>query len=148
MWAKLLDISPRWAISMPVFSWSIFIRAVICHMICYNLNWPKIKLWVHYFAGLLFCLFLCYTSYPEKLEVYIPKFYKIRCSLHELYVAVIWIMSQLIICIDELNMSVMLLGSRIIICSLKLYQLWAFYGTVFLLLTWALWLTGVVKYKF
>ena len=25
------------------FSWSIFIRAVIDHMICYNLNWPKIK---------------------------------------------------------------------------------------------------------
>ena len=29
---------------LPVFSWSIFIRAVIDHMICYNLNWPKIKL--------------------------------------------------------------------------------------------------------
>ena len=28
----------------PIFSWSIFIRAVIDHMICYNLNWPKIKL--------------------------------------------------------------------------------------------------------
>ena len=26
-----------------VFSWSIFIRAVIDHMTCYNLNWPKIK---------------------------------------------------------------------------------------------------------
>ena len=24
----------------PSFSWSIFIRAVIDHMICYNLNWP------------------------------------------------------------------------------------------------------------
>ena len=33
-----------------VFSWSIFIRAVIDHMICYDLNWPKIKLWVHYFV--------------------------------------------------------------------------------------------------
>ena len=28
---------------MPVFGWSIFISAVIDHMICYNLNWPKIK---------------------------------------------------------------------------------------------------------
>jgi hypothetical protein len=27
-----------------VFSWSIFIRAVIGHMTCYNLNWSKIKL--------------------------------------------------------------------------------------------------------
>ena len=35
---------------MPPFSWSIFLRAVIDHMICYNLNWPKIKLWVHYFV--------------------------------------------------------------------------------------------------
>ena len=26
----------------------------------------------------LFCLFLCSTSYPEKLGVYIPTFYKIR----------------------------------------------------------------------
>ena len=51
----------------------------------------------------LFCLFLCSRSYPEKLEVYIPKFYKIRYILHELYVAVIWIISQLIICIDQLN---------------------------------------------
>ena len=34
----------------PSFSWSIFIRAVIDHMICYNLNWPKIKTWVHYFV--------------------------------------------------------------------------------------------------
>ena len=36
--------------SLPLFSWSIFIRAVRDHMICYNLNWPKIKLWVHYFV--------------------------------------------------------------------------------------------------
>ena len=28
----------------PPFSWSIFIRAVIDHVICFNLNWPKIKL--------------------------------------------------------------------------------------------------------
>ena len=31
-------------LALPSFSWSIFIRAVIDHMICYNLNWPKIKL--------------------------------------------------------------------------------------------------------
>ena len=53
----------------------------------------------------LFCLFLCSRSYPEKLEVYIPKFYKIRYILHELYVAVIRIISQLIICIDQLNIT-------------------------------------------
>ena len=28
----------------PPFSWSIFLRAVRDHVICYNLNWPKIKL--------------------------------------------------------------------------------------------------------
>ena len=36
--------------TMAVFSWSIFIRTVIDHMTCYNLNWPKIKLWVHHFV--------------------------------------------------------------------------------------------------
>ena len=36
--------------TMPSFSWSIFIRTVIDHMICYNLKWPKIKLWVQYFV--------------------------------------------------------------------------------------------------
>ena len=36
--------------TVPSFSWSVFLRAVIDHMICYNLNWPKIKLWVHYFV--------------------------------------------------------------------------------------------------
>ena len=35
----------------------------------------------------MFCLFLCFRSYPEKLEVYIPRFYKIRYILDELYVA-------------------------------------------------------------
>ena len=40
----------RFKMSMPPFSRSIFIRAVIDHMICYNLNWPKIKLWEHYFV--------------------------------------------------------------------------------------------------
>ena len=51
----------------------------------------------------LFCLFLCFRSYPEKLEVYIPTFYKIRYILEELYVAIMWIISQLIIYIDQMN---------------------------------------------
>ena len=51
----------------------------------------------------LFCLFLCFRSYPDKLEEYIPIFYKIRYILEELYVAVIPIISQLIIYIDQLN---------------------------------------------
>ena len=29
---------------------SLTLRAVIDHMTCYNLNWLKIKLWVHYFV--------------------------------------------------------------------------------------------------
>ena len=33
-----------------VFSYLIFIRAVIRHMTCYNLKSPKITLWVHYFV--------------------------------------------------------------------------------------------------
>ena len=45
----------------------------------------------------LFCLFLCFRSYPEKLEEYIPTFYKIRYILEESYVAVMRIISQLII---------------------------------------------------
>ena len=44
-----------------------------------------------------------YRSYSEKLEEYIPTFYKIRYILEELYVAVIWIISRLIIYIDQLN---------------------------------------------
>ena len=51
----------------------------------------------------LFCLFLCFRSYPEKLEVYTLAFYKIRYILEELYVAVIWVLSRLIIYIDQLN---------------------------------------------
>ena len=35
---------PEVTIIMVVFIWSMFIRAVIDHMTCYNLNWPKIKL--------------------------------------------------------------------------------------------------------
>ena len=34
----------------------------------------------------LVCLFLCFRSYPEKVEEYIPTFYKIRYILEELYV--------------------------------------------------------------
>ena len=33
----------------------------------------------------LFCLFLCFTSYSEKLEEYIPTFYMIRYILEELF---------------------------------------------------------------
>ena len=51
----------------------------------------------------LFCVFLCFRSYPEKLEEYIPTFYKIRYILEESYVAVMWIISQLIIYIDQMN---------------------------------------------
>ena len=43
-----------------------------------------------------FCLFLCFRSYSEKLEVYTPTYYKIRYILDELYVAVLWIISWLI----------------------------------------------------
>ena len=51
----------------------------------------------------LFCLFLCLRTYYEKLEEYIPKVYKIRYILEELYVAVMWIISPLTIYIDQLN---------------------------------------------
>ena len=34
----------------------------------------------------LFCLFLYFRSYPEKLEEYIPTLYKIRYILEEFYV--------------------------------------------------------------
>ena len=81
--------------TMAIFSWSIFVRAVIRHMTCYNLNWPKISA--------LFCLFLCFRSYPKKLEVYSLIFYKIIYILEELYAAVMWIISRLIIYIDQQN---------------------------------------------
>ena len=51
----------------------------------------------------LFCLFLCFRSYSEKLEEYIPTFYKIRYILEELYVAVMWILSPLKMYINQLN---------------------------------------------
>ena len=51
----------------------------------------------------LFCLLVCFISYPEKLDVYIPTFYKIRYILEELYVADNQIISRLIIYIDQLN---------------------------------------------
>ena len=44
------EVFSGFRMSMPPFSWSIFIRAVKDHMICYNFNWPKIKLWVQYFV--------------------------------------------------------------------------------------------------
>ena len=74
---------------------SIFIRAVIDHMTSYNLNWPKINLWEQYFV------FSC--ALDHILENCIPMIYKIRYILEELYVAVIWIISRLIIYIDQLN---------------------------------------------
>ena len=44
-----------------------------------------------------FCLFLCFDHIStEKLEVYIPTFYKITYTLEELYVAVMWIISRLL----------------------------------------------------
>ena len=36
----------------------------------------------------LFYLFVCFRSYPVKVEKYIPTFNKIRYILEELYVAV------------------------------------------------------------
>ena len=51
----------------------------------------------------LFGLFLCFGSYPEKLEEYISTFYRIRYILEEIYVAVMRIISRLIIYIDQLN---------------------------------------------
>ena len=51
----------------------------------------------------LFCLFLCFRSYSKKLVVYNPIFFKIRYILEELYLAVLWILSRLIIYIDQLN---------------------------------------------
>ena len=51
----------------------------------------------------LFCLFLCFRWYPDKVEEYIPTFYKIRYILVELYVAVMSIISQLKIYIDQIN---------------------------------------------
>ena len=51
----------------------------------------------------LFRLFLCFRLNSEKLEEYIPAFYNIRYILEELYAAVIWIISRLIIYIDQLN---------------------------------------------
>ena len=51
----------------------------------------------------LFCLFLYFRSYSKKLEVYNSIFFKIRYILEELYVPVRWIISRLIIYIDQLN---------------------------------------------
>ena len=51
----------------------------------------------------LSCLFLCFRSYPEKAEEYFPTVYKIRYILEELYVAVVRIISQLKIDIDQMN---------------------------------------------
>ena len=81
----------------------IFNGCYINHMTCYNLNWlihsPSKCLVLFtdqkstkHFEGecnqvinVLFCLFFCFTSYPEKLEVYIPTSNKIWYILEELY---------------------------------------------------------------
>ena len=67
-------------------------------MTCYNFNMAKNQV-----MSALFCLFLFFRSYPEKLEVYIAMFYKIRYILQELYVTIMWIIGRLIIYIDQLN---------------------------------------------
>ena len=59
----------------------------------------------------LCCLLLCFRSCSEKLEEYISTFYKIRYILEELYVAVMWIISRLIIYIDQLNTALVALYS-------------------------------------
>ena len=46
---------------------------------------------------------MCFWSYPEKVEDYVPKFYKMKYILEELYVVVMWIINQLIIYIDQMN---------------------------------------------
>ena len=69
-------------ISWPPFSWSIFIRAVRNHMICYNLNWPKMKIFVHYLA---FSCAFCHILKSWKC-MYTPTSYKIWYILKELYV--------------------------------------------------------------
>ena len=89
----------KYMMALVVFIWSIFIRTVIGHMTCYDLNWPKIKFWVHYFV------FSCDLDHILKSykSIYIPTIYKIRYILEELYVAVMPIISRLIIYIDQLN---------------------------------------------
>ena len=74
----------------------------------------------------LFCLFLCFRSYPE---VYIPIFYKIRYILEELCVAVIQVISQLIIYIDQLNTAYILGSVNILVFTLKcqVFQWWHFF---------------------
>ena len=57
------------------------ISAVIDHMICYNLNRPRIKLQVQNH------LLLRFTSYPQSLEDYSPTSYKVRSILELIYVA-------------------------------------------------------------
>ena len=59
---------------LAVFSWSIFIRTVIDHMTCYNLNWSKIKLSVHYFiisCGFVNFPMLSYSVLPFHVLTYV-----------------------------------------------------------------------------
>ncbi len=69
-------------------------------MPCQKYQPPPIRWPVIVWTGLksiyesIICLFLCFKSYPENVEEYIPTFYKIRYISEELYVAVMWIISQ------------------------------------------------------
>ena len=51
------------------------------HIVVPSSNRIKSKIdWIQVMSA-LFCLFLCFRSYPEKLEEYIPTFHKIRYIL-------------------------------------------------------------------
>ena len=80
----------------------------------------------------LFCLFLCFRSYSEKLEEYIPTFYKIRYILEELYAAVMWIISRLIISIDQLNEGLIFLFDLFLEARAEILE-------NFLLIFWKIW---------
>ena len=54
-----------------------------------------------YSSVLLLCV--VWFNVNKTLEKHIPTFYKIRFILEELYVAVMWIISQLITYIDQMN---------------------------------------------
>ena len=59
-----LDLLVHFYLIRVAFIWSIFIRAVINHMTCHNLNWSKIKFII--LSSTWF--FLCFRSYPEEVE--------------------------------------------------------------------------------
>ena len=75
--------------SMATFIWQNTIPAVMNHMTCYNLNWPKNQV-----ICALSCLFLCLKSSPENLEESIQPCCNIRNILEEFYVAFMWFICQ------------------------------------------------------